>query len=80
MSYEEARQLALELGASYVEVSSAINTNVNGLFSSIVDQLMSNLGFHEDVDEEIEEDVSEAGIIEESPSSSISEEHENVSL
>lgn len=63
-----------------MEVSSAINTNVNGLFSSIIDQLMSNLGFNGD--EEIEEDVAKPEVVdgslnEESPASS--EENDNVS-
>ena len=32
VSYDEGQSLARELGASYFEVSTAINTNVNTLF------------------------------------------------
>lgn len=38
--YEEARELAMELNAIYVEVSSAINTNVNAIFNQMMDQLI----------------------------------------
>ncbi len=44
VSFEEAKELALDLNASYVEVSSVLNTNVNSLFTSVLDQLMNNLG------------------------------------
>lgn len=40
VSYEEARELAYELNASYVEVSSAINTNMNAVFDNIMETLI----------------------------------------
>jgi Ras-related protein Rab-1A len=38
--YEEARELAIELNATYVEVSSAINTNLNAVFDNIMESLI----------------------------------------
>jgi hypothetical protein len=37
VSFEEARELATELNASYIEVSSAINTNVNCIFERVIE-------------------------------------------
>ena len=50
MSYEEARQCALELNAYYFEVSSAINTNVTSVFESAITQLLGKLGIDEEED------------------------------
>ncbi len=38
--YEEARELAMELNATYIEVSSAINTNVDAIFNQMIDKLI----------------------------------------
>jgi small GTP-binding protein len=54
VSYEEARELAYELNASYVEVSSAINTNINAVFDNIMESLIP-----QDEPEFVEEDVEE---------------------
>ena len=54
VSYEEARELAYELNASYVEVSSAINTNMNAVFDNIMESLIP-----QDEPEFVEEDVEE---------------------
>jgi GTPase SAR1 family protein len=35
--YEEARELASEINATYLEVSSALNTNVNSIFERMMD-------------------------------------------
>ena len=40
VSYEEARAFALEIDASYIEVSSAINSNVNSLFDMVSSQIL----------------------------------------
>ena len=53
MSYEEGRQCALDLNASYFEVSTAINTNVSSVFESAITQLLGKLGIEED--EELED-------------------------
>lgn len=54
VSYEEARELAYELNSCYVEVSSAINTNVNAIFENIMESLIP-----QDEPEFVEEDVEE---------------------
>lgn len=55
VSYEEALDLAHDLKATYVEVSSAINTNVDGLFAALMDSLIPKSA-EEDEFEELEED------------------------
>jgi Ras-related protein Rab-1A len=63
VSYEEARELAFELNASYVEVSSAINTNLNAVFDTIMESLIP-----QDEPEFVQEEEEEKEILEIVPS------------
>jgi ethanolamine utilization protein EutP (predicted NTPase) len=43
VSHEEGVCLASDLNANYFEISSAINTNVQGLFNSLVFELLEGV-------------------------------------
>jgi hypothetical protein len=43
VTFEEAASFAASIGASYLEVSSALNTNVADLFEHIVNQLVDTM-------------------------------------
>ena len=53
--YEEARELAAELNAAYLEVSSAINTNVTSIFDRLIEELIpqDDMSFEDEDDEEM---------------------------
>ena len=43
VSYEEGQALANDINSSYIEISSAINTNVQSLFHSVLTQLIEKI-------------------------------------
>ena len=48
VTFEEAASFAASIGASYLEVSSALNTNVVDLFEHIVNQLVDTMTSSDD--------------------------------
>lgn len=65
VSHEEGVCLASDLNANYFEISSAINTNVQGLFDSLLVDLVEGIrkqsaSNEEEVEEASEEEAQEA--------------------
>jgi GTPase SAR1 family protein len=58
ITYEEGRELATQLNATYLEVSSAINTNVTTIFDRIIEELIpqDDVSFEDEEDEEMAEE------------------------
>ena len=55
ITYEEGRELATGLNSTYLEISSAINTNVTTIFDRLIEELIpqDDMSFEDEEDEEI---------------------------